>query len=126
MFILAISTISTVIWIHLSGKYLGLNSIYAISTAFLIIGIMFSSIRNDLFIPAVMGGVLFALITFAIFQTIIIFSPSFFVDSWKLNFTWRPFVFGIPAQELIWAFTWGFVATPAYELTFGLKLEDKK
>ncbi len=104
---------------------LGLNSIYASAIAFGITALVIIIIRHDLFINAVGSGFGVMLVMFVCY----IFLYNFVANSEELlSKGWLLYnsrldirIVDIPLTEMIWGFTWGFLAGPWYEFVSNQK-----
>ncbi len=103
---------------------LGFNSMYVSITLLLLIGVAVLVFRHDLLKDALFSGLLVGLIMFVfyIFFFNVIFD-GIIQKWWLLKNLSGILVFGVPLEELMWGFSWGFVAGPAYEFISGLKLK---
>ena len=111
-----------VIILFIFNNWLGINSIFVSSFAFLGFSIIIISIRKDLIIPSIVSGLLVTLIIIPIY--IILFnyiSPTYWDKYWLLaNTSFGIEVLGnIPVTELIWYFTWGCFAGISYDFVSG-------
>lgn len=111
-----------VIILFIFNNWLGINSIFVSSFAFLGFSIIIVSIRKDLIIPSIVSGLLVTLIIIPIY--IILFnyiSPTYWDKYWLLaNTSFGIEVLGnIPVTELIWYFTWGCFAGISYDFVSG-------
>jgi hypothetical protein len=111
-----------VIILFIFNNWLGINSIFVSSFAFLGFSIIIVSIRKDLIIPSIVSGLLVTLIIIPIY--IILFnyiSPTYWDKYWLLaNTSFGIEILGnIPVTELIWYFTWGCFAGISYDFVSG-------
>lgn len=100
---------------------LKINSMHASPIAFLFSGIIILFKRKDLIKNAFLSGLLVALIVFFAYVIFLQIFPSFFNKFWQLENIFGIYVLGIPIEELIWGFSWGFLAGPFYEFWKGDK-----
>lgn len=98
-----------------------INSIYASSLGFLIIGIMILFRRRDLIKNAILSGILVALIMFIIYLVYFLIFPNLVNKWWYLKDISGILILKVPIEELIWGFSWGFLAGPFYEFWKGYK-----
>lgn len=78
--------------------------------------------RRDLLMHSLMGGVSFLIVyTIAFFVFIILF-PDFILNFYNLNNLSGVFIFGIPLEEYLYAFSFGLMWAPMYEYEHGLKV----
>lgn len=104
---------------------LGFNSIYVSSVTFFIIGTVILFKRRDLIRNAVFSGLLVAFIMFLFYLIYIKIFPNIITNWWQLDKISGILIFGVPLEEIIWGFAWGFIAGPFYEFWKGKK-EAKK
>jgi len=115
-----------VAWMIGGNIFLGFNSIYVSSLGFLIIGMLMIFLRRDLFVNALLSGLLVAGIMFAFYLVNgAIFGGGIVQRWWLLQNISGIIIFGAPIEELLWGFGWGFLAGPVYEFVNGLKAETK-
>jgi hypothetical protein len=99
-------------------EYLHINSIY-VSIAVMCAGALsIVYFRPDLFPYAVGSGVALAVFSgffYLLFQFLFTDGIALF---WNLDALRWGLFFGIPVEELFWAFSWGFLVGPAYEFQF--------
>lgn len=79
--------------------------------------------RRDLFIPALVNGLLTVLIVFPIYHLVIAMSPNFIEITYPFNTLSKVKFTGVPIEEFIFYFWLGFVALPLYEYWQGLGLK---
>lgn len=80
--------------------------------------------RNDLFWDSLISGLLlglFALVSYLIFLALF---PQAIQKWWLLHNISGVLVWGIPIEEIMWAFGWGMVAGPVYEFFRGLRFQN--
>lgn len=100
------------------------NSLYVSSGILLILGITIVAFRPTLLKHALYTGVLFALVMFLVLQILAFLFPGIIEAWWKLENLSGLFVIGIPMEEILSAFSWGFVAGPASELVARIRIEN--
>jgi len=106
------------------NNWIGFNSIFVSSLAFIIFSAVMVFMRNDLLIPSVMSGVLVLIIIIPIYAIIFnVISPDFWDTYWLLADTkFGITVLGnIPVTELLWYFSWGCLAGIGYDFAYGYK-----
>ncbi|MCK4649850.1 hypothetical protein KAT36_01325 [Candidatus Pacearchaeota archaeon] len=96
-----------------------INSIYASSIGFLIIASVILFKRKDLIKNAIVSGILVTFIMFIFYSIYTTIFPNIIQDWWQLEKISRILILGIPIEELLWGFTWGFLAGPLYEFWQG-------
>ena len=102
------------------------NSIYVSSIFFIVIGIIILVKRRDLLRNALFSGLLMAIIMLLFYLIYTHIFPNIINDSWKLENISGFFLIGVPIEELIWGFSWGFLCGPFYEFLRGEKEPNKK
>ena len=102
---------------------LGINSIYAAITTFVVLSSVMVYFRRDLLIDTLMSGVLVGLITLLGYVLFLALFPGIVHAWWKLSNLSGIFVMGVPIEELLWAFGLGMVAGPFYEFFMGLRFK---
>ncbi len=116
------SVISALILLIILNLILKINSIYASSLIFLFFGLIIIYKRRDLIKNAIVSGLLVLSLMFVFYILFIKFLFSdFFIKYWQFNNISGITFFGIPIGELLWGFSWGFLAGPFYEFWKGLK-----
>lgn len=98
-------------------------SIYALLVAMLFVGLSILLYRRNLLKHALVSGVLFTVFTFVFFQIFITVFPGIVQDWWDLDKISGILIVGVPLEELLFAFAWGFVLGPASELVARMKLK---
>ena len=101
---------------------LGLNSIYATVLLCLGFGTYMVVKRPDLLPVAIGNALLFLLLIVPAYLVFGWFFPRIFEIGWKIDRLSGWFVAGVPVEEIIWAFSWGYFAGPAYQFWAGLRL----
>ena len=71
--------------------------------------------RPDLKRKILIGGVLFAVLYFLYFGSILIFFPEYVRTYWNLNALSNVLILGIPLEELLFGFTFGMYWSGVYE-----------
>lgn len=104
----------------------GLNPIYCAIISLLIGGLTTWYCRPDLKKKMVVSGVLFLLLYFLYFLILVIIEPLFVPEVWNLPALSGVLILGIPLEELLFAFSFGFYWSTAYEHFTGKKLPDPK
>jgi hypothetical protein len=95
--------------------YLHINSIYSTSVVLILIGIMVIMERHDLLKNAIGNGILVSLLMFIFYIIYTAIFPTIIQDWWKLQNISGVILLGAPLEELLWGFSWGFLAGPLYE-----------
>ncbi len=83
-------------------------------------GLMIMLLRKDLIKETFIGGFLFLLLYFFVlfFVNTFIF-PGWVSSTWNVDNLLGILILGIPIEELLWAFTFGFLWAPLYEYLLG-------
>jgi hypothetical protein len=71
--------------------------------------------RPDLKIKIWVGGLLFLIIYFVFFLSLLLFDPDFVIHVWNLKALSGIFLLGIPMEELLFAFSFGMLWSSLYE-----------
>lgn len=104
--------------------YLGVNSIYAAILSFLALTIYMLYFRKDLWIDALASGLIVGFLILLSYLIFLKLFPSVISQWWFLHNLSGVLIFGIPLEELLWAFGLGMVAGPLYEFENGIVLKD--
>lgn len=115
-----------ILWMVVTNIVLGFNSMYASIVGFAIISACMLYFRHDLLRDALLSSVLLSLLFFILYKIYLFFFPTIFQSWWMFENMSGIFISGIPLEELVWAFSWGLFAGPAYEFTLGLRLVAEK
>ncbi|MEX0600043.1 MAG: lycopene cyclase domain-containing protein [Rhodothermales bacterium] len=91
------------------------NPIYSASLALLVAGMLTWYCRPDLVRSMFATGILFALFYFVFFLTLARFHPLYVEQVWNLGAISGALVAGVPLEELLFAFSFGFLWSSAYE-----------
>ncbi len=98
------------------------NSIYSASFAMLVGGIAAIICRSDLKKKTLFGGVLFLSLYFVFFLSFNLIYPYAVERYWNLSALSGILVFGVPLEELIFAFTFGLMWSSVYEHIRGYRV----
>ena len=115
VFIFFILTVTT----RLNHIYCGIISLFTGALATLYC-------RPDLKGKIWMGGLLFILLYFFYFGSILIFFPGYVKAYWNLDALTGILILGIPLEELLFAFTFGMYWSGLYEHIYWQKIEKHK
>lgn len=99
-----------------------INSIYASIFMFGILTLIIIFYRHDLLLESLASGIGMVLVTLFLYIVLLKLFPELFVRLWLLKNLTGVFIFGIPVEELWWAFFFGLFAGPLYEFFEGLRL----
>ncbi|MFH0929243.1 MAG: lycopene cyclase domain-containing protein [Candidatus Aenigmatarchaeota archaeon] len=100
------------------------NPIFSTVFALFIGGVLTIICRRDLAKNTVVGGVLFTVLYLVFFLFVNLADPNF-VNYWNLSEITGVLVFGIPLEELLFAFAFGMMWSSVYEHTFGYMIKAK-
>lgn len=92
-----------------------LNAIYAAALGFGASFVATRYFRPDLWIKMLVGGVLFLALYFIVFAAFNLGFPGYVTAVWNLPALSRVLVAGVPLEELMFAFTFGFYWSSVYE-----------
>ena len=112
------------LFMFVGNVVLGFNSMYLSIAILLLTGIFILIFRHDLLRDAFFSGVLIGGLMFVFY--LLFFNVMFdgiIAKWWLLDNISGILLFGIPLEELMWGFAWGFVAGPTYEFINGLKFK---
>ena len=102
---------------------LGFNSMYVSIAAFLIIGILILIMRRDLLQEAFFSGLFVSILMFLFYFIWTRIFPGVIQEWWLLKNISGVIILGAPLEELMWSFSWGFAAGPAYTFINGLRFK---
>ena len=100
--------------------YFQINSIYASIITFFLLALIILYFRRDLIIDSLMSGFLTGFVMLGSYLIFLSLFPEAIQRWWLLDNISRILVYGIPIEELMWAFGWGMIGGPAYEFFTGL------
>ncbi|MBC9796115.1 lycopene cyclase domain-containing protein [Sinomicrobium weinanense] len=106
------------------NNWMGFNSIFVSSLAFVAFSVVMSLFRKDLWLPSLISGMLTVLIIIPVYA--IIFN-LLYPDFWNKYGLLSGSAYGIavlghiPVTELVWYFSWGSMAGIAYDFASGKK-----
>ncbi len=103
-------------------RYFHVTTFIATIIASIIVGMIIMSVRPDLLNQAIISGLLVMLVSMAIYQCIILFSPGFIERTWLLDSLSGLTLLHIPIEDLTLYFFVGFITAPLYEYWQGLRL----
>lgn len=102
-----------------------LNHIYCAIVAMFIGALAALYCRPDLKKEIWLGGFLFLFLYFVFFLIIILIFPDFVKQTWNLSALTGILIFGIPIEELLFAYTFGMLWSGLYEHFCWLKFTNK-
>jgi hypothetical protein len=89
------------------------------------IGLTVAIFRKDLFISQIWNGLFLTIITFIMFQILLLINPLLFEEYWYLG-SETIYIIGVPLEELAFGFFVGFGLCNLYEFLFGYSLIKEK
>ncbi|HYD93601.1 MAG TPA: lycopene cyclase domain-containing protein [Candidatus Paceibacterota bacterium] len=101
--------------------WVGWNSIYASFIMFLALAVFMCWFRHDLIFNAAVTGLLVLGITFVGYLVWLALFPTLIQEWWHMEQISGSLLYGIPLEELAWAFTLGLVGGPFYEFIMGIR-----
>lgn len=101
-----------------------LNPIYSASLAMLLGGLATWYCRPDLKKKMIVSAFIFLILYFFYFLTLIAMAPGYVEQVWNLKAISGILIFGIPVEELLFAFTFGFIWSSIYEHVAWKKLSN--
>lgn len=96
-----------------------INVIYASAIGGIAAGLVFVFFRKDLFIPAIVGGIIMSLVSFIIMAFLGLVFKGIFDSWWRIDLLSGIRILSVPLEEIIWHFSLGFAAGPMYEVWRG-------
>jgi len=101
---------------------LAINTVYSLIIAFFMAGLYIILTRRDLLKNALVSGVLMSVIFFLFYMVFFLrLYPDIIARWWKLTELSGNLIFGLPAEEVAWAFAFGFMFGPLYEFIRNIK-----
>lgn len=80
--------------------------------------------RKDLLPDAFFTGILVLGIMMLFYLPLVLLVPNVFENWWEIQNLSGRFILGIPLEEILWCFSWGFVAGPAYKFVHGMRFRN--
>lgn len=99
-------------------------TIYGLLLVMFLIGSSMIIYRPNLVKHALVTGALMTLLTFVFFQIFITVFPGIVNAWWELDSLSGVLVSGIPLEEILFAFLWGYVLGPASEVVARMQWKD--
>lgn len=103
----------------LSWSTLSINIIYATSIALISVGAFLVYFRKDLLLPALVNGVIMALLSLFILWLFGLLFDGVFDAWWQIDLLTGYRIFNVPFEEILWHFSLGFAVGPMYEVWKG-------
>ena len=120
-----IMTLFALLVLRVFTRNLSINSIYASLVIFVGVSGMILFFRRDLVIDAFLTALLVLSIAFLGYLVFLYIYPEVVQKWWVLENISGILIFGIPIEELMWAFGLGLFVGPCYEFFAGLRLLKK-
>jgi len=120
-FTLIFAGISFIILYILIEKF-NLNSIYGQIFLLLIIGIYTIIKRKDLLKPILINSTLTVILVFLWLSTIFWIYPNGVIDNWETTILFDQYIYKVPIEELLFAFSISFGGSFFYEISNGKRL----
>lgn len=112
-----------IIWIIVGNVLLNFNSIYVSVLGFLLAGSVIILLRRDLLNNALVSGLLVAILMFVFYLIFNTVFDDIIQRWWLLKNLSGILLFGVPLEELMWGFGFGFAAGPTYKFIYGLEFK---
>lgn len=106
-------------------KVLDLNSIWFLLVFGFIIGLSSLLFNTKIFKYQVLSGFIGLLLALVIFKILLFINPNFIIESWKLDNLTGILISGIPLEEYLFAFIFGFGICHFYDVISGKDIESK-
>lgn len=100
-----------------------INFMYLSILFSLFIGVLIIILRHDLLMDALFSGLLIGGLMFIFYLVFGQLFDGIIQKWWMLKNISGILIFGVPLEELMWGFSWGFVAGPTYEFIKGLRFK---
>ncbi len=113
----------TVISFILITDILGFNSFFSYIMAPILIGIFIAIKKPQIFKIQVLSALFATILTFIIFQILLLVNPDFVMTTWKIEKLSGILFLSIPIEEYIFAFSLGFGLSLFYKFISGRELE---
>lgn len=110
-------TICLILFFIIAFLFWGLNitSFWASTTAMILAAAFLLFTRRDLFLNALMSGFLMALVSLPIYYILIWLFPGFVHKTWLSQYLSGITITGIPVEDIVFYFLFGFIIGPFYE-----------
>lgn len=105
---------------------LAANTVISLIVAFLMAGLYIVMQRRDLLVNAIFSGLLMSLLFFLFYMTFFLrLYPDIIDRWWNLSELSGNLIFGLPIEEVAWAFAFGFMFGPLYEFFCNINFMKK-
>lgn len=105
--------------------FIGINSMYAVYVVFIFCAIFMYTVRRDQAVNLLASGLLSGIVGFFLYLIYLYFYPDVIRVWWRLENLSGILIAGIPLEELLFAFGFGMVAGPLYEVWQGYRLAKR-
>ena len=102
--------------------FFDLTSFWACTSALIILSVYLIAVRKDLFMAAFGKAILMTVIIMPVYWFLILFSPRWVDHTYLFNYLSSIKFTGIPIEELVFWFLFGFTIGPFYEYWQGERL----
>lgn len=116
-------TLLAVLWMVAGNIILGFNTMYVTLAGLILASISILILRHDLFKDAFFSGLFTGALMFILYLPWIAIFPGVIQKWWLLKNLSGILLLGVPLEEIMFGFWWGFVAGPAYEFISGLRFK---
>ena len=101
-----------------------LNSIVANIVPPILVGLVSILVHKEIWKPAVVNGIILAILTFLGFQILLLIYPNLFINHWYLSKLSGLSFLAVPIEEILFAFSIGFGAANLFEVVYGYKVVE--
>jgi hypothetical protein len=116
---IGISLLSGILTVALLSLFTSFNIIYSVIAANVVVWLVLVFFRHDTFIPSVLNGLIFMIISEVMWIFIAFVFPGIIQAWWHLENISEILILGIPIEEYVWHFTFGMAAASMYEIWKG-------
>ncbi len=103
---------------------LGFNSMDAAIVGMLLVGMSMIVFRPKLLFPSLINGIVLFILALISYQVFLLFYPQTVVTWWMISNLTGVFIWGIPIEEILFYFAWGFLVLPLSSLIFHLQYKQ--
>ena len=123
---LIFSVVCFTLLFYIMVKILLLNSIWFLLLFGFVIGMSSLMFNRKIFKYQVLSGIIGLVLAIIIFQILLFINPNFIIESWKIENLTGILWLGIPLEEHLFAFIFGFGICHFYEVIAGKDIVPKK
>lgn len=102
---------------------LGFSAMYFALLVLLTLYTIVVAIRPDLWLYAIAGGAILTIVSYIGFLLLLMIYPNIFDVWWNGSALTGIYIGPVPFEELLWAFCFGMVSSPSYEIVYKRKLK---